>query len=109
MAKKTRLTELAQIFRVLSDETRLQIVMELQQGELNVSTIVKKLRIPQPTVSHHLGLMRMAGLVNTRRDGKTIYYSLEEKSIASPASLRRILGDDSGLKIGNLVFGLTQK
>ena len=64
------------VFRVLGDQTRLRAVMALRQGELNVSEICGVLRLPQPTVSRHLGILRMAGLVNNRRDGKEIYYSL---------------------------------
>jgi ArsR family transcriptional regulator len=67
---------LALMFRVLGDQTRLRTLLALQRGELNVSELCAALRMPQPTVSRHLGILRMAGLVNNRRDGKEIFYSL---------------------------------
>lgn len=77
MAKQNPPVEsLATIFRVLGDQTRLRALMALQHGELNVSALCDALRAPQPTVSRHLGILRMAGLVNNRRKGKEIFYSL---------------------------------
>ena len=66
---------LVEIFRLLADETRLQILYLLQQkGELNVRAICLSLKQSQPAVSHHLALLRMAGLVEMRRDGKHNFY-----------------------------------
>src|SRR6185437_5231281 len=53
------LNHLCQLFRLLSDKTRLQIVMLLADGERNVTSLCEELKLPQPTVSHHLGLLRM--------------------------------------------------
>ena len=47
----------------------------LAEDEINVSELCKKLRLPQPTVSHHLGILRSGDLVNSRRAGKEVYYS----------------------------------
>ena len=78
MSSKRRHAEaLARMFRVLGDRTRIALLMTLQEGEHNVTQMCKKLRIPQPTVSRHLGILRAAGLVKTRRDGKEIHYSLD--------------------------------
>ncbi len=63
-------------FHVLGDRTRCRILNTLNDGELNVTQLQNRLKIPQPTVSHHLGIMRMSGLVTTRREGKLIFYSL---------------------------------
>ena len=77
MAKHHRHIEaLAGLFRILSDPTRLRILLLLADGERNVSDLCRKLGAPQPTVSHHLGLLRMGELVTTRRSGKEIFYSL---------------------------------
>lgn len=77
MAKQTHQVEsLATIFRVLGDQTRLRALLALQRGELNVSELCVALRVPQPTISRHLGILRMAGLVNNRRRGKEVFYSL---------------------------------
>ena len=50
--------------------------MLLAAGERNVTSLCDELGLPQPTVSHHLGLLRMNNLIGNRRDGKRIYYSL---------------------------------
>src|SRR5688572_13295509 len=70
------LEQLTQIFRLLSDKTRLNILMLLSQGERNVTALCDQLRLPQPTVSHHLGLLRMNNVIGNRRDGKQIFYTL---------------------------------
>ena len=75
MSRKTNVKELCRLFRVLSDETRLKLLLALQGGEQHVTELCRKLRLPQPTVSHHLGLLRMHGLVRNRRKGKLVYYS----------------------------------
>lgn len=69
--------ELGQVFKLLADETRLRILMYLAQaGELNVSELCERLGQSQPAVSHHLALMRVAGIISPRRDGKHNYYSV---------------------------------
>lgn len=69
--------QLAQWFRLLADETRLQILYFLmQRSELNVRALCDLLAQSQPAVSHHLGLLREAGLLACRRDGKHNYYRL---------------------------------
>ena len=67
--------ELARVFHSLGDKTRLSIMALLAAGEMNVTTLCKKLKLPQSSVSFHLGLLREGGLVVTRRDGKQIFYS----------------------------------
>jgi DNA-binding transcriptional ArsR family regulator len=74
------LDQLTTIFRLLSDKTRLNILMLLKQGERNVSTLCKDLSLPQPTVSHHLGLLRMNNLIANRRSGKQVFYGLSDLS-----------------------------
>ena len=69
--------DLVQVFKLLSDETRLRIVMYLlREGELHVTALCEKLGQSQPAVSHHLALLRVAGLIEARRDGKHNYYSV---------------------------------
>lgn len=52
--------------------------MTLQEsGETHVTQLCKKLRAPQPTISHHLGLLRVNGVVRARRQGKMVFYSLD--------------------------------
>src|SRR5947209_19602799 len=73
------LDELTDLFRLLSDRTRLHILLHLRQGEQNVTTLCQQLKLPQPTVSHHLGLLRMSNLIANRRAGKQVYYSLSKQ------------------------------
>ena len=67
---------LVNVFRSLSDKTRLNILFLLAEGERNVTHLCKELSLPQPTVSHHLGLLRMQNLIANRRHGKEVYYCL---------------------------------
>ena len=71
------LRELCQIFKLLADETRLRILAYLaHEGELNVTELCERLGQSQPAVSHHLALMRVAGIIEPRRAGKHNYYSV---------------------------------
>src|SRR5688572_19443333 len=72
-----QLEQLANLFRLLSDRTRLNILLMLADGERNVTNLCENLRLPQPTVSHHLGLLRMSSAIGNRRDGKQVFYSLD--------------------------------
>ena len=72
--------ELVQLFKLLADETRLRILYFLmQQEELNVRTLCDLLEQSQPAVSHHLALLRVAGIIECRRDGKHNFYHLMPK------------------------------
>lgn len=107
--KRRQSEALAQMFRVLGDPSRLRILRMLQDGEMNVTQICKKLKAHQPTVSRHLGIMRMAGLVSTRRSGKMIYYSLKDLRLdAYTRGMRSLLGRADVLRIGPIVVGVTK-
>jgi ArsR family transcriptional regulator len=72
--------DLVQVFKLLSDETRLRVLMYLaREGELHVTALCEKLDQSQPAVSHHLALLRVAGLIEARRDGKHNFYSVRAK------------------------------
>ena len=69
--------DLAQVFKLLSDETRLRILLYLaQSGELHVTDLCNKLEQSQPAVSHHLALLRVSSLIESRREGKHNFYSV---------------------------------
>lgn len=68
----------AGLLKALSHEGRLMILCHLAEGELCVSDLEKRLEKRQATVSQLLARLREDGLVRTRRDGKTVYYTLEE-------------------------------
>jgi ArsR family transcriptional regulator len=75
-AEDAGLKGLAQLMRLLCEETRLRILFTLAQGERDVTGLWAPMGLPQATVSHHLSFLRLAGLVSTRRAGKHIYYRL---------------------------------
>lgn len=70
---------LTKLFRALADETRVRIVALLAHGELCVCHIEKALELSQPNISRHLGILRMAGIVDARRDGTWVYYQLAKQ------------------------------
>jgi DNA-binding transcriptional ArsR family regulator len=69
--------------KAIADQTRQRIMSLICCREMCVSDLVDELGdVSQPTVSHHLQILRTAGLVDTRRDGKQIYYTLRQETIA---------------------------
>lgn len=66
----------ASLLKVLADETRLAVVERLLDGPQNVSQINQQLQVEQTLLSHHLKVLREAGLVTSERDGKRVVYSL---------------------------------
>jgi DNA-binding transcriptional ArsR family regulator len=70
------LEQLASLFQLLSDKTRLQILMLLTKGERNVTSLCEELKLPQPTASFHLGLLRSFNIVGCRPQGKQRIYGL---------------------------------
>ena len=72
----SRSAELTRLLQALGDPTRLRILNLLAAGELCVCYFVEILDNPQPKISRHLAYLRRAGIVDARRDGKWIHYSL---------------------------------
>lgn len=72
---------IVEVFRMLADPTRVQVLWALVDGELSVNELAEHVRKPAPSVSQHLAKLRMARLVRTRRAGTTIFYSLENEHI----------------------------
>ncbi|MBU7006921.1 ArsR/SmtB family transcription factor [Phosphitispora fastidiosa] len=68
--------KIAEFYKALGDEIRLTILNMLSEQEMCVCEIFDKLDISQPAVSHHLKILRQAGLVKDSKEGKWIYYSL---------------------------------
>jgi ArsR family transcriptional regulator, arsenate/arsenite/antimonite-responsive transcriptional repressor len=81
MAKKAELTEWARGFALLSDPTRLGILKMLAAGPKNVTALCDSLGLKQPTISHHLGLLRMGRLVVGTRKGKSVVYVTDAASM----------------------------
>ncbi len=101
--------DLVQVFKLLSDETRLRILNYLgREGELHVTALCDKLGQSQPAVSHHLALLRVAGLIEARRDGKHNFYSIRGEHIDNLLRdvMQTFAANSPSLRIGS--FSLTQ-
>ena len=75
------LFDLADLFKVFGDSTRLRIMYALSEGEKNVLSIAEVLGMEQSTISHQLRILRANKLVRGRRDGKQIWYSLDDDHV----------------------------
>jgi len=91
MARRTRpskadLREWARGFALLTHPDRLAMLSLLARGPKNVTALGKALKLKQPIVSHHLGLLRMGRLVNAIRQGKSVVYSTDKANLKALAS-----------------------
>lgn len=84
---------LAEVFQALSDPTRLRLLHLISRGEICVCFLVEALKEPQPKISRHLAYLKRTGIVDTRRDGKWMHYSLAERL---PARERAIVSQAVG-------------
>jgi len=69
------------IFKALSDETRLRILSLMKHGEICVCDIAETLSMTQPNISFHLSMLKEAGLIKDRKNGRWIHYSLAESDM----------------------------
>ena len=79
----------AEICKTLSDPKRLMIVHELREGELSVGQLGTRLELPQANVSQHLAILRKRGIVDTRREGTTVFYRLASCKIGEACDMVR--------------------
>ena len=77
----------AELCKTFADPTRLIIIEELRSGEKSVGDLVRILEIPQTSVSRHLALLRDRGVVQFRREGTAIFYSLTDAKIGEACDL----------------------
>ncbi len=73
--------ELSDTFKVFADPTRISILYSLMDGELCVCHIADKISMTQSAVSHQLKILRSARLIKARKEGKVVYYSLDDEHI----------------------------
>lgn len=73
--------QVAKLLKTLGGNVRLNIVLYLSSGEKCICDIFEYLKLPQNLVSHHLSVMRKNNLITARRDGKWVYYTLNNKNI----------------------------
>jgi DNA-binding transcriptional ArsR family regulator len=81
LLESTVVEALAETFRVLGDVTRVRILDAISRTELRVGEIAELLNLTESAVSHQLRLLRNMRLVRQRRDGKSIYYTLDDQHI----------------------------
>jgi len=92
-----RAKEASDFLKAFAHQSRLLILCILGEGEKSVTELEQLLALRQPTVSQQLARLRADGLVNARRDGKTIYYSLASDDVRVIIdALQRVFGDDHG-------------
>lgn len=72
---------IVEVFRMLADATRVQVLWALTSREMSVNELAEHVGKPAPSVSQHLAKLRMARLVRTRREGTTVFYSMENEHI----------------------------
>ena len=105
--------KVAAYFKALSDETRLRIVKLLEGGELCVCDITAALLMTQPNVSFHLAILKEAGLIKDRKDGRWSHYDLDLSDILSrvvlPTALARMEGETVALDRRRLAEFLAAK
>ena len=75
------LQKMAEMFKVMNDPTRLKIINALMLSEMCVCDIATLMDMTQPTISHHLKVLRQSGHIKYRREGKMVYYSLDDEHI----------------------------
>ena len=78
-----KLYDLAELFKVFGDSTRIRILYVLFQTSLCVCDLAAALNMTQSAISHQLKILRGAKLVNCRRDGKTVFYSLADSHVTT--------------------------
>lgn len=81
------LYDLAELFKVFGDSTRIKILYSMFENELCVNDIARLLNLSQSSVSHQLRILKTSKLVKFRREGKSIYYSLDDEHVRSILSM----------------------
>jgi DNA-binding transcriptional ArsR family regulator len=79
----------AELCKGMAHPKRIRILRTLEDGEKTVNELAKIIGIPQANVSQHLGLLRQFGILQTRRDGSSIYYSISDHRIVEACNLVR--------------------
>ncbi len=83
MPQEEMLYDLAELFKVYGDSTRVRILWALDESEMCVCDIAVLLNMTQSAISHQLRVLKRARLVKSRREGKVVYYSLDDDHVKS--------------------------
>ena len=81
LPSETELYDLAELFKVFGDSTRIKILYALMEDEMCVCDIAELLHMTQSAISHQLRVLKQASLVKYRKEGKTVYYSLADDHV----------------------------
>lgn len=83
LPEQASVDSLSEIFRALSEPTRVKILYLLSSEEMCVHDLTTLIASSQPSISHHLKILKLNNLVKARRDGKAVYYSLADHHVSS--------------------------
>ena len=81
MPEETKLYDLAELFKVFGDSTRIRILFVLFEAEVCVCDLAQALNMTQSAISHQLKILKQSKLVKSRREGKSIFYSLADDHV----------------------------
>lgn len=81
MPEYSDISDLSDFFKVMGDSTRLQLLIALQLGEFCVSDLSYLLNMTRSAISHQLKALKMSKLIKSRKEGKTVFYSLDDEHI----------------------------
>ncbi|MCI6878459.1 MAG: metalloregulator ArsR/SmtB family transcription factor [Solobacterium sp.] len=81
MISEDNIYNLAELFKVFGDSTRIRILLLLQEKEASVNEIANELNMNQSAISHQLKNLKQSKLIKNRREGQTIYYSLDDDHV----------------------------
>lgn len=82
ITRDSQLAEMAELFKAFSDPTRLKIINALMLSQMCVCDLAALLAMTQPAISHHLKTLRQTRLIKFRREGKMVYYTLDDEHVA---------------------------
>lgn len=89
MPEETELYDLAELFKVFGDSTRIRILFVLFEAEVCVCDLAQALNMTQSAISHQLKILKQNKLVKSRRDGKSIFYSLADEHVRTIIAMGR--------------------
>ncbi|MBO5113500.1 MAG: helix-turn-helix transcriptional regulator [Lachnospiraceae bacterium] len=89
MPEETELYDLAELFKVFGDSTRIRILFVLFEAEVCVCDLAQALNMTQSAISHQLKILKQNKLVKSRREGKSIFYSLADDHVRTIISMGR--------------------
>ena len=99
----------AEMCKVFSNATRLEILNLLRDRELSVTELIKKTKLSQANISQHLSIMKSKGIVSSNRKGKNIYYKITNPKIIKAFDIIRDVLTEKLKKNGNVIMNLEER